>query len=81
MPYREEDFASMPIGQFGVEGYLTYLNELDPTHVTKHSTRFNASNASQMSLAWRAPSSSSLLAYTEAAPVLLELDPTHFHIR
>jgi hypothetical protein len=81
MPYRKEDFSSMPFSRLVVESHVTYLNELDPTHIIKQSKSIRVSNATQTTQVRRAPLPSRVLTNISAAPVLLELDPTHLHAR
>ena len=81
MSYSEENFASMLFGRFIAEGHINHLSELDPTHLFSHSTSVNVSNTSQTTQVWRAPLPSCVLTDIVAAPVLLELDPTHAQVR
>jgi len=81
MSYREEDFANMLFGRLVVEGLIPYLNELDPTHVSAQPASINISSANQTTAAYRASLPSGVLHDLIAAPVLLELDPTHLHAR
>lgn len=80
MSYREEDLANMPFGHLGVEGHITHLYELDPTHIAARPSILCVSNASQVTQVWHAPLPSFVLTDFAAAPVLLELDPTHLHV-
>lgn len=83
MSYHEEDFADMLFAWPAVEGRITHLYELDPTHATAQSTDVISSNTDRTTTVLSAASTPSLCVLTDtiATAVLLELDPTHTHAR
>lgn len=83
MSYHEEDFADMLFAWPAVEGRITHLYELDPTHAMVQSTDAISSNAHRTAPAPGTASTPSICVHTDnmAPAVLLELDPTHTHVR
>lgn len=81
MSYHEEDFADMLFAWPAVDGRITYLYELDPTHVIAQTAEVISINAERTTTVLSAASTPSLCVLTDtiAAAVLLELDPTHTH--
>lgn len=79
MSYYEEDFADMLFAWPAVEGRIIHLYELDPTHVAAQPTSITTGKAGRAMQGSRSPLPFCVLTDIAAAPVLLELDPTHLH--
>jgi len=79
MLHNEEDFADMLFAWPAVEGRITHLYELDPTHVAAQPTRIRTSKAGRAMRVSRSPLPYCVLIDTAVVPALLELDPTHLH--
>lgn len=81
MSYHEEDFADMLFVWPAVDGRITHLYELDPTHLSAEPTGIKASSAGHAVQVSRSPLPFCLLTDTVPTALLLELDPTHLHAR
>lgn len=85
MSYREEDFAEILFAWPAVEGRITHLYELDPTHVIVQAAdvvpALGTCSAKRI-VSVHSSTSTPLCVLTDTAPagVLLELDPTHVHV-
>ncbi|HYD95867.1 MAG TPA: hypothetical protein VEC01_11120 [Noviherbaspirillum sp.] len=80
MSYYEEDFSDMLFAWPAVEGHFSYLYELDPTHATAHPAGIRREKASQATPASLSPLPFCVVSDIAVTAVLLELDPTHFHV-
>lgn len=78
MSYREEDFSDMLFAWPSVDGRITYLYELDPTHVAAQPAPSRRNKADQVMTLSRSSVPFCVATDTAVTNMLLELDPTHF---
>lgn len=78
MSYLEEDFADMLFVWPSVDGRITHLYELDPTHAPAEPSRIRLHKTGAVTTGSRSPVPFCVATDNAVTDVLLELDPTHF---